>query len=106
MRALVWFLQRLTGLFLLAGLIVHFWIMHYSGSGQLQYEHLLARLQSPWWRAFDLGFLVFAVFHGLNGLSGILVEYIKNETLAKTLKFGLLVIAILTIVIGSKAVTV
>jgi len=81
-----WFLQRLTGLILLIGLIVHFYIMHYSGTGALDYETVTARLSSPYWKGFDILFLLSILYHGFNGLWGIATEYIKESVVLRILQ--------------------
>ena len=74
-----WLLQRVSGLVLLAGLIVHFSVLHYSGPEEAKFEFVLGRLSNPYWRAFDMVFLISVVFHGFNGLWGIAVEYVRSE---------------------------
>lgn len=71
-----WILHRLTGLMLAAGLSVHFVVMHFSGPGKLTYEAVAARLSELGWVAFNLAFMVSALFHGFNGLWGMAIEYL------------------------------
>ncbi len=104
MRPVLWLLQRLTGIVLLAGLLVHFYVMHYTGQDTLTHEAILARLRNPFWKIFDLVFLVSVTLHGFNGLSGIVVEYIKNEPLTKTLKYIILLLALVVTITGIKII--
>jgi hypothetical protein len=53
-----WLFQRLTGLVLIAGLLLHFSIMHFSGQEQITYAFVLKRISNPYWKAFDLFFPV------------------------------------------------
>lgn len=78
---MLWLLQRLTGVMLFAGFCVHFYVMHFSGSGQLDYEAVSARLAEPSWVAFNLIFLASALYHGFNGLWGIAVEHLRGRAL-------------------------
>ncbi len=80
---LQWALQRITGLILFFGLIVHFYVMHYSGSSALEYEEIARRLSSPFWKGFDILFLGSILYHGFNGLWGIAIEYIHSRKLLK-----------------------
>ena len=98
-----WFLQRITGLILFAGLIVHFYIMHYSGAENITYEAVMTRLSSPLWKAFDIIFLVSVLYHAFNGLWGISIEYIKKEGNLKTLRA---ILVVLSIILFLKGVTI
>ena len=95
-----WFLQRITGLILFAGLLVHFYIMHYSGAENITYEAVMTRLSSPWWKGFDIVFLASVIYHGFNGLWGISTEYIEKEGYLKTVETLLLVLSVVLFIKG------
>lgn len=82
-----WFFLRITGVILLAGLILHFYTMHYNGPAQT----------GPYWRAFNFIFLVSAIYHGFNGLLGIMIEYVHSRRLQKIFE-GVLIVTALTLV--------
>ena len=96
--AIGWLFQRLTGLVLIAGLLLHFSVMHFSGQQQVTYEVVLRRISNPLWKAFDLFFLAVILSHGFNGLWGIAREYISS---ARVLKFfqGLIVVSVVALLI-------
>ncbi len=97
---LQWFLQRLTGVLLFVGLIVHFYVMHYSGAAPLSYESVTERLSNPYWKVFDIVFLVSILYHGLNGLWGIVIEYIHSVRLLKLLKTSIIILAFVVLFTG------
>ncbi len=74
-----WLLQRITGALLLVLLAAHFWVEHFMTApvrhGELTYEIVAARLANPAWRAIDIAFLIVALYHGLNGLRNIVLDY-------------------------------
>ncbi len=72
--ATAWFLQRLSGLVLVALLLVHFAVLH-GGDGAVTYEKVASRLATPEWKTFDLLFLVLGIFHGMNGLLMVIRDY-------------------------------
>ena len=74
---LVWLLQRITGLFLAFFLIIHLQVMHFSeGSLRIDFETVTQRLQSStYWGIFYILFVPSVVFHGLNGIWGILMDF-------------------------------
>ncbi|MGH9524852.1 MAG: hypothetical protein ACRD3E_20195 [Terriglobales bacterium] len=78
-NAVTWYLQRITGAALVPLLVAHFWVEHYMTAtirhGGLSYEVILQRLANPWWQAIDISFLLIALYHGLNGLFGIVLDF-------------------------------
>jgi succinate dehydrogenase hydrophobic anchor subunit len=80
-NAIAWYMQRITGAALVPLLIAHFWVEHFMSAtllrGDLTYAVILHRIANPTWQAIDIGFLVIALYHGLNGLYGIVLDYGK-----------------------------
>jgi succinate dehydrogenase / fumarate reductase membrane anchor subunit len=76
-------LHRISGVILLAGLAVHFRVMHFAGTDSLTYEAVAARLRDPFWIAFNALFLVSAIYHGFMGLWGIAIEYVRAGRLLR-----------------------
>lgn len=78
-RAFNWYLQRITGAALLVLLIMHFWVEHYSVEARTQgitYEVVQQRFfRNPWFVAIDLSFLFIALYHGLNGVRNIILDF-------------------------------
>lgn len=78
-NALEWVFQRVTGGLLLLLLAAHFWVEHFMTApllrGNLTFEAIASRVSSPAWQAIDIGFLIVALAHGLNGLRNILFDY-------------------------------
>lgn len=70
-----WVFQRITGLILVVVMIGHYILMHYTPESGHTYDAVLARMQSNWYRVFDLTFVVLAMYHGLNGIWGIFRDY-------------------------------
>jgi succinate dehydrogenase / fumarate reductase membrane anchor subunit len=73
-NAVAWYMQRITGAALVPLLIAHFWVEHFMSATLLRADLTYA---NPWWQAIDIGFLVIALYHGLNGLYGIVLDYGK-----------------------------
>lgn len=74
-----WFLQRITALMLTVFLFMHVQALHFATNGKpIVFNLVTERLQGPfaaWWSLFYLLFVPAALFHGLNGLYGILMDY-------------------------------
>jgi succinate dehydrogenase membrane anchor subunit len=103
--ALGWLFQRLTGLVLIAGLLLHFSIMHFSGQQQITYEVVLRRISNPLWKAFDLFFLGVVLFHGFNGFWGIATEYIRSARVLKVSRGIILVSVFVLLITGIYLIT-
>ncbi len=99
--AMAWFLQRLTAIYLFVFLIAHFVIMHFVGSGEVTYGTVAPRLSSPLWKAGDLLFLIFALYHGINGLWQVLEDYIRSRGLRLFLYSLLLTLAVILFTVGA-----
>jgi len=97
-RAINWYLQRITGAALLLLLIMHFWVEHFSADvrhGELNFQTVQTRFfHNPWFVTVDILFLLFALYHGLNGLRNIILDY---SVIGKN---GARVITVVLILIG------
>jgi succinate dehydrogenase hydrophobic anchor subunit len=78
-NAIWWYLQRITGALLVPLLVAHFWVEHFMSAdlrrGDLTYAAILSRISNPIWQTVDIGFLLVALIHGLNGVRGIVLDY-------------------------------
>ena len=71
-----WLMQRVTGILLVYALGVHLWTVHVVDSGRLNWEVITARLQdNTLWSIYYLLFIPAVVYHALNGLWGIPMDY-------------------------------
>lgn len=78
-----WLLQRITGLVLAAGLVAHFFVLHFTIERPVTLEKVAARLGHPAWIAFDVLLLAACAFHALNGLHSILLDFSPSPALRK-----------------------
>ncbi len=90
---------------LIAGLILHFAIMHFSGTHELTYAFVMKRLSNPWWKAFDIAFLLTAIYHGFNGFLGLALEYISSGPLLRLSQAAIILLAAALAVTGIYIVT-
>ena len=74
-----WFFQRISGVALLILLLGHFYIEHFYAPGTIPtYNVVAGRLASLGWKLFDLSFVVFALWHGINGIFEFIDDYVHN----------------------------
>jgi succinate dehydrogenase cytochrome b556 subunit len=77
-RVIHWYMQRVTGAALLGLLVLHFWTNHYAADvrhGDLSFDVVQKRMSHPWMQAIEISFLLIALYHGLNGLRNIILDY-------------------------------
>ncbi|MFQ5862469.1 MAG: hypothetical protein ACE5IC_05040 [Candidatus Brocadiales bacterium] len=94
-----WLLQRISGLFLSAGVIIHFWMLH-NGSSPPAYDQVVARLISPCWVSFYILLLAALLYHGLNGAWAILLDFNTTSSVKSASKVTLYLIGACTFVAG------
>jgi len=81
-------------------LFAHFVVLHFLTDPPLTYAKVMARLSSPIWKTFDIAFLIFAVYHALNGFKMIIDDYVHAPTIRSLLIGTLWVVAIVFFVMG------
>ncbi len=104
--AFQWFFQRITGVVLLITLLGHFWVLHFfpPNHGDITYETVMMRLSHPLWRTFDLLFLVFGLYHGMNGVTMVIHDYIHAKGWRMALVSTLWVAVFFFLIIGSMTI--
>ena len=70
-----WLFQRITAVVLIVGLSVHLFALHIVNLGSLSYDNVAARLASGFFVAVDFALLGAGLFHALNGLRMVLLDY-------------------------------
>ncbi len=72
-----WLLHRITGLGLALYLCMHIWVIHSIAQGRESFNQVMGVVQSPLFHFLEVGLLACVVFHGLNGIRVILIDYGK-----------------------------
>ncbi|MBI2252921.1 MAG: hypothetical protein HYU63_09335 [Armatimonadetes bacterium] len=101
---LFWSLQLVSGVVLTAILILHFWVLHYTSKGELTYDKVAFRISHPIWKAIDLLFLVLALYHGLNGLRAVLLDFGLSKSLEKFLFWSFSFLALILFLFGYQVI--
>ena len=77
-----WLMQRVSA-FLLVGLaFTHFAIQHFTSDAVSTGLTVAARLNNPWWQAYYVVFIALALYHGVNGVVGIIRDYNPRPSLS------------------------
>jgi succinate dehydrogenase / fumarate reductase membrane anchor subunit len=94
-----WLFQRITGAYLVFGLIVHVIVTHFV-TRSVTFEWVSERLQNGWWLAFDLSLLFVAFYHGFNGLWGIALDFNPSPKWRRAIAWGLFAVAVGWVIYG------
>jgi succinate dehydrogenase cytochrome b556 subunit len=96
-----WLLQRVTGILLVFYLFVHLWILHYANlPNKVAFDEILARLQSPLFLVFDLMLLALIIFHALNGVRVIIIDFGISSRAQKILFLALMLLGFVMFLFG------
>lgn len=96
----VWFFQRVSAAFLIIGLITHFVVLHFMIERPVTMEKVAERLKSPGFFAFDSVLLVICIYHALNGIYSIIVDFKPAKNFERAVLFLFWVGGIATSVVG------
>ena len=75
-----WLFMRLSGILLLFLAVGHVLIMHVMETGvdRVNFEFVVERWESPFWRSWDWLMLSLALLHGVNGVRVIVQDYVRS----------------------------
>ena len=65
----------MTGLGLTLYLLMHIWVIHHISRGRQSFDAVMGVVQSPLFHILEIALLGAVVFHGLNGIRIILIDY-------------------------------
>lgn len=91
----MWYFMRISGVLLVLLALGHMLIMHVLvplGGGEINFELIVGRWGSPFWRIYDGLLLVLALAHGVNGARVVIGDYARHGVI-RNLAVGLLLAA-------------
>lgn len=94
-----WILHRLTGLGLVAYLILHVWGLRALTDPEA-FNALIAEYHSPIFKLGEFLLLIGVAYHALNGLRIVLIDFLGWSPQQKRLFFTLGIVALAVIVVG------
>lgn len=91
-----WIFMRVSALLLIVMVLIHLWIMHIvAGIENVNYDFVVDRFRTPFWRWYDWVMLTLALLHGMNGLRYVVTDYVRD---AGRRTFWIIVLYTLTLV--------
>ncbi len=96
-----WLLQRITGALLLIFVGLHFFITHFAAEGNIDFKVVTDRFMgTSFWFHWDWILLALALFHGVNGIRAIILDFGVKHTTARFLFWLMMVICVVTFIYG------
>jgi len=90
-----WLFQRITAVLLIVCLAIHLILTHIANIGELNMENISARLANAGLTAVDIILLAAGIYHALNGLRMVLMDYwFTSRSRAFGLTIGLWVVGV------------
>lgn len=105
--AIAWVMQRVTAVLVAVFIGAHIWILHFTAeatSGQpMTFDAVRQRMASPWYETLDVLLLAATVYHALNGVRGVLLDWGVGVKSEKALTGTLYVIGAAMVAFGAYA---
>ena len=99
-----WLLQRITAVLLIVCLALHLIYTHILSIGDISYETVGNRVAHGTFTALDIILLAAGIYHALNGLRMVLMDYwFGNRRLAVALNVVLWVVGLAAVAYGTWA---
>lgn len=92
-----WLFHRISGLALIFYLCLHVWVVHFLAESPETFNKLMEFLSSPLFKLAEVALLAAILYHGINGLRVILVEWLWGNLNHKLMFYAIFgVCAVLT----------
>ncbi len=95
-----WIFHRLSGLALILYLVLHIWVIH-NLDNPAGFNKVMAFLNEPIFKLLELGLWGVIIYHAINGLRIILVDFFGGSKNQKKLFWGVVVIGIIVFIAGA-----
>ena len=97
----LWLLQRLTAVLVFVLLALHVWTVHYVELGQpILFAGVALKLKSVLSLIIDSSLLLIGLFHGLNGVRTVLLDYSYFQKFEKFISRSICIIGIIFFIWG------
>jgi succinate dehydrogenase / fumarate reductase cytochrome b subunit len=70
-----WLLNRITGVLVILYLTAHVWVVHHLSHGPQAYGKVMKVLANPFFTLLEIGLIGVVLYHALNGVRVILVDF-------------------------------
>jgi succinate dehydrogenase hydrophobic anchor subunit len=96
-----WLLQRVTAAALVVALFLHLWATHFSSPGaEIVFAGVTVRVRTLLYMVVDFSLLALVLFHGLNGLRNVVLDFGVRRCGAAWLTVGLCAVGLVWLILG------
>lgn len=93
-------LRRLTGVTLVLYLFTHMWVIGSINQGAEVFNARLNLVQTPFFKLAEIALLAAVVYHGLDGIRLLMVNWFKVTEYRKSLFYAVLAVSVLIVIAG------
>jgi succinate dehydrogenase / fumarate reductase cytochrome b subunit len=93
-------LRRFTGVALVLYLFTHMWVIGSITQGPEAFNARLNLVQTPFFKLAEIALLAAVVYHGLDGIRLLLVNWFKVTDYRKSLFYAVLAVSVLLVIAG------
>ncbi|NCF66426.1 MAG: succinate dehydrogenase, cytochrome b556 subunit [Chloroflexi bacterium] len=93
-------LRRLTGVALVLYLFTHMWVIGSINQGPEVFNTRLNLVQTPFFKLAEIALLAAVVYHGLDGIRLLMVNWFKITEYRKSLFYAVLAVSVLIVIAG------
>ncbi len=93
-------LRRLTGVALVLYLFTHMWVIGSINQGPDVFDARLSLVQTPFFKLAEIALLAAVVYHGLDGIRLLMVNWFKITDYRKSLFYAVLAVSVLIVIAG------
>jgi succinate dehydrogenase / fumarate reductase cytochrome b subunit len=94
------FLRRLTGIALVIYLLMHMWVIGGINSGAATFNDRMEFLGKPLFRLAEIALLAAVVYHAIDGIRLLIVNYFDVTEYRKSLFYAAMVVSVILVIVG------
>lgn len=94
-----WLLNRISGVLIVLYLAAHVWVTHHLSHGEQAYGQVMEFLGSPLFKLLEIGLIGVVLYHVMNGIRVVLVDFGKAAWAQKRTFWVLMAIGVVLFVV-------
>ncbi len=94
-----WLLNRITGILITFYLVMHIWVIHHLAHGPEKYRRVMDFLGSPIFVFFEICIIGVVLYHMMNGIRIVLIDFGNGAWTHKTLFWVVMAIGVVLFVL-------
>jgi len=96
-----WILNRVTGIAITAYLAIHIWVIHHLTQGPEGFDKVMGFVQQPLFKLGEIGLLGIILYHAMNGIRILIVEWGRGALYQKKLFWWVMAIGVALFIFGA-----